>query len=506
MAGRGLLVAGTASDAGKTLVVAGLCRILARRGLRVAPFKAQNMSNNSMVCLDGAEIGRAQYLQAIAARVVPEAAMNPVLLKPGTDRRAHVVVNGKPFGTLEAGEYATGRKQLAEAAFTAYRALTERFDLVVCEGAGSPAEINLRAGDYVNMGLAQEFGLPVVVVGDIDRGGVLAAFYGTWALLDDDDRSLLTAFVVNKFRGDEAVLQPGLDEITRRTGLPVLGVLPWLPDVWLDGEDAFVVGRWRPERGVAADAVAGSAAGGQLTVAVADLPRVSNATDVDALACEPGVDVVVTADASRCATADLLVLPGTRATIDDLMWLQDSGIAAVARQRAVAGMPVLGICGGYQMLARRIEDAVEGGGHQVVDGLGLLPIFVRFAETKVLARPSGTWRGLPVEGYEIHHGVAEPDGDSIAAEAFPGGCAVGAVFGTMWHGTLEVDDFRRAWLAEVAQQAGSSWRARPGAPSFAGRREAMIDRVADAIDAHLDVDAVLALASARSSGVAERAL
>ena len=241
----GLLIAGTSSDAGKSVIVAGLCRALSRRGLRVAPFKAQNMSNNSMVCADGGEIGRAQWLQAAAAGVEPTTAMNPVLLKPGTDRRSFVVVRGRPAGVLEAGEYAAGRAHLRDDAFAAYRELADEYELVVCEGAGSPAEINLRAGDYVNLGLATEFGLPVVVVGDIDRGGILASLYGTWALLDDADRALITAFVINKFRGDVSVLEPGLEEITRRTGVPFRGVIPWLLDVWLDSEDTLAVGHWR---------------------------------------------------------------------------------------------------------------------------------------------------------------------------------------------------------------------------------------------------------------------
>ena len=223
----GILVAGTSSDAGKSLVVTALCRVARRRGIDVVPFKAQNMSNNSMVCADGSEIGRAQYLQATAAGVKPTSAMNPVLLKPGTDRRSFVVLRGKPGGVLEAGEYTTGRRHLAEVAWAAYDELAASHDVVICEGAGSPAEINLRRGDYTNMGLAQAKNLPVVLVGDIDRGGVLASLFGTWALLDDDDRALLAGYIVNKFRGDDAILAPGLEEITDRTGMPSFGVLPW---------------------------------------------------------------------------------------------------------------------------------------------------------------------------------------------------------------------------------------------------------------------------------------
>ncbi len=474
----GLLVAGTSSDAGKSLVVTGLCRALARRGVSVAPFKAQNMSNNSMVCADGAEIGRAQYLQAQAARVPAESAMNPVLLKPGSDRRSHVVVRGRPAGTLEAGQYATGRRHLAEAAWAAYAELADRVDLVVCEGAGSPAEINLRAGDYVNLGLARRFGLPCVVVGDIDRGGVFASLYGTVALLEPADRAVIRSFLVNKFRGDPDVLQPGLDELTRRTGVPFVGVLPWLPGVWLDAEDTLEVGAWRRS----------DPRPGTLRVAVVRLPRVSNLTDVEALAAEPGVDVLVTTDPDVVAGADLAVLPGSRATVSDLGWLRMTGLAAVLAERAARGRPVLGVCGGYQMLATAIDDAVESGAGTVA-GLGLLPTRVAFHEAKVLGRPVGTWQGHRVEAYEIHHGLAAlQDG----AEPFLDGARSGAVWGTMWHGTLENDAFRRAWLSAVADAAGSSWSPEPGAAGYADRREAMIETLADAVDAHVDLPRLLA--------------
>lgn len=480
----GILVAGTSSDAGKSVIVAGLCRALARRGVRVAPFKAQNMSNNSMVCADGGEIGRAQYLQAQGARVEATTAMNPVLLKPGTDRRAFVVVRGRPAGVLEAGQYATGRAHLAEAAFAAYRELADAYELVVCEGAGSPAEINLRSGDYVNMGLAREFGLPVVVVGDIDRGGILASLYGTWALLGDDDRALLKAFVINKFRGDVSVLEPGLVEITARTGVPFVGVIPWLLDVWLDSEDTLEVGHWRTA------ATATVSADDRFTVAVIRLPRISNATDVDALAAEPGVDVVVTIDPGIVEAADLVVLPGSRSTASDLAWLRERGLADVVARRAAYGRPVLGICGGYQMLAHGISDDVETG-LGVVEGLGLLPTMVEFGADKVLGRPLGSWRGHPVTAYEIHHGIAKAKG--TGAEVFLDGWHVGPVWGTMWHGAFENDGFRRAWLVEVADTVGSRWRPAPDAPGFGERRERMLDILADAVEQHVDLDALLAL-------------
>ncbi len=472
---RGLLVAGTSSDAGKSLVTAGLCRALARRGLRVAPFKAQNMSNNSMVCPDGTEIGRAQYLQAQAAGAVPESAMNPVLLKPGSDRRSFVVVRGRPAGALEAGEFASGRRHLAQAAFAAYTELAGRYDLVVSEGAGSPTEINLRAGDYVNMGLARRFSLPVVVVGDIDRGGVFASLYGTVALLDDADRALIKGLVINKFRGDVGLLRPGLDRIAELTGVPVLGVLPWLEDVWLDGEDTLQVGRWGAAR---------AAAGPRLRVAALRFPRLSNATDLDALACEPGVEVTMTSDPVTVRSADLVVLPGSRATVSDLAWLRATGLADAVRAAAARGVPVLGICGGFQMLGRTIDDRIESG-DGVVQGLGLLPVAVTFAAAKVLATPRGSWSGHEVLGYEIHHGVADVDPQ---VERFPGGARAGSVWGTMWHGAFENDAFRRAWLATT-----TGFRADPAAPGFRARRESMLDRLADAVQEHLDLDRLLDL-------------
>jgi len=474
---RGLLVAGTTSDAGKSLVTAGVCRLLARQGIRVAPFKSQNMSNNSMVCGDGAEIGRAQWLQAIAAGATPEAAMNPVLLKPGSDRRSHIVLMGKAFGTLEAGEFATGRRHLAAAAFDAFRDLSSRYDVVVCEGAGSPAEVNLRSGDYVNMGLAREFSLPVVVVGDIDRGGVLAAMYGTLALLEPEDQALVRGWIVNKFRGSLALLEPGLSALSARTQRPVLGVVPWLSDVWLDSEDALAIGGW-------------TSSAGALRVAAVRFPRISNATDIDALAAEPGVEVAFTDRAADIADADLVVLPGSRATMSDLAWLRSRGLSDVLTARVALGRPVLGICGGHQMLASSLSDpsSVESGG--VVSGLGLLPTSVFFSPDKVLGTPAGSWRGHPVTAYEIHHGVSTllP---GATAEPFLDGWSSGAVWGTTWHGAFENDGFRREFLATVAAAAGSAWVAAPEAPSYGDRREGMLDRLADALESAVGVDTLL---------------
>ncbi|WP_210439106.1 cobyric acid synthase [Nocardioides xinjiangensis] len=475
-----LLVAGTTSDAGKTIVTTALCRAYARRGLAVAPFKAQNMSNNSMVCADGAEIGRAQWVQAVASGAEPEAAMNPVLLKPGGDRRSHVVVMGRPAGTIDSTDFVGGRTHLRDAAYAAFDDLRSRHELVVVEGAGSPAEINLRAGDYVNMGLARHGAVPTVVVGDIDRGGVFAAMFGTLALLSAADQALVAGFVVNKFRGDVGLLRPGLEELTSLTGREVYGVLPWHPDLWLDSEDALDLGGRR-----ATDADA------RLRVAVVRLPRISNFTDVDALGIEPGVDVTFASDARALAGADLVVLPGTRATLADLEWLRARGLDRAVADHARAGRPVLGICGGFQMLGRRIldPDGVEGATGADEAGLGLLDVTTTFAADKVLRLPTGTALGADAHGYEIHHGRTTRHG----GEEFLGGARAGAVFGTMWHGSLEGDDFRRALLTEVATAAGAAYE--PGDVGFAEMRERRLDLLGDLAEEHLDLDALLDLAT-----------
>lgn len=465
----GLLVAGTTSDAGKTVVVTGLCRALARRGVKVAPYKAQNMSNNSMVCTgaDGvpAEIGRAQWIQALAARVTPEPAMNPVLLKPGSDRRSHVVLMGQPAGAVASSDWADGRRELAAAAHAAYDALADRYDIVLAEGAGSPAEINLRASDYVNMGLAVHAGQATVVVGDIDRGGVFAAFLGTVALLSAADQALVAGFIVNKFRGDADLLAPGLADLQRLTGRRVYGTLPWHPDLWLDSEDALDLDGRR------------SRASGAKRVAVIRLPRISNFTDVDALGLEPDIDVVFAADPRGMGDADLVVLPGTRATISDLAWLRGRGLDAAIAAHVAAGRPVLGICGGFQMLGRVIDDpdGVEGAPGQVA-GLGLLDVETRFSAGKVLR----CWD----HGYEIHHGrITRGDG----VQDFYGGTRAGPVFGTMRHGALEDDTLRTAFLAETLGLAASG-------VSFGAARERRLDLLADLMEAHLDVGALLDLA------------
>jgi len=476
-----LLVAGTTSDAGKSVVTAGICRWLARQGVKVAPFKAQNMSLNSMVTTDGAEIGRAQAMQAAAAGVEPEAAMNPVLLKPGSDRRSQVVLLGRPVGEVDAMSYPGLKSHLHDVAFDCLADLRSRFDVVVCEGAGSPAEINLRDHDIANMGLARAADIPVVVVGDIDRGGVFAAMYGTLALLSAEDQALVAGFVVNKFRGDPRLLAPGLDQLHALTGRPVLGVLPWVDGLWLDVEDSLDLGAER-----AAPAVPPGGAD-VLRVAVVRFPRISNFTDVDALAAEPGVVVRFVTRPEELADADLVVLPGTRATVADLAWLRERGLGETLRERARTGLPILGVCGGFQMLLREICDEVESR-RGTVAGLGLLPGYVRFQPEKVLGRPRGTAYGQPVEAYEIHHGVVTVEG----GDPFLDGCAVGAVRGTTWHGTFENDRFRRAYLRDVAAAAGRRFQPADDV-SFAAVREQRLDRIGDLASDHLDTSALCGL-------------
>lgn len=502
----GLLVAGTTSDAGKSVVTAGICRWLARKGVSVAPFKAQNMSLNSFVTREGAEIGRAQAMQAQAARVEPSALMNPVLLKPGSDRSSQVVLMGKPVGEMTArgffggsggsspGERLHGGRQeaLLSTVVGCLEELRGSYDAVICEGAGSPAEINLRRTDIVNMGIARAARFPVVVVGDIDRGGVFASFFGTTALLAAEDQELIAGYLVNKFRGDVSLLEPGLDMLLGLTGRRTFGVLPFQHGLGIDEEDGLRVSL----RGAVRESVVAPPVGEDvLRVAVCAVPLMSNFTDVDALAAEPGVVVRFVDRAEELVDADLVIVPGTRGTVRALEWLRERGLANAIARRAAEGRPVLGICGGYQLLGEHIEDDVESRAG-AVDGLGLLPVRVRFAREKTLERPVGEALGERVEGYEIHHGVAQvlggeafiSDGDGHGLD----GCRVGEVWGTHWHGSLESDAFRRRFLTKVARAAGRRFVPAPDT-SFGALREEQLDLLGDLIEEHADTDALLGL-------------
>jgi adenosylcobyric acid synthase len=495
----GLMVCGTTSDAGKSRMVTGLCRALARRGVRVAPFKAQNMALNSFVTPSGHEIGRAQGVQALAAGVDPEVDMNPILLKPSSDRTSQVIVGGVPTGHLDAVAYHAAKPGLRATVLAALERLRARFDVVVLEGAGSPAEINLLDGDLVNLWLARAAGIPAVVVGDIERGGVFASLFGTVALLPEELRRCVQGFVINKFRGDPALLGPGLAELEARTGVPTLGVLPWVEGLHLDAEDSLALHRpWG-----AADDGAPVPAGRSLDVAVVRFPRISNFTDVDALGLEPGVGVRFVAHPAGLGDPDLLILPGTKATVADLAWLRDRGFDAALGALAPT-TTVLGICGGYQMLGRSIEDGVESGdGPVVVAGLGRLPAVTRFEATKITRPRQGRALDRPVAGYQIHHGRTASEApwveldDGWGPEAEGATSSDGAVVGTSLHGLFESDDFRAAFLEAVAARRGRAFR--PSGVSFAAAREAQFDRLADLVEAHLDFAAIEQLISSATT-------
>lgn len=474
-----LLVAGTASNAGKSLITTGLCRAFARRGVSVAPFKAQNMSNNSTVIRSArypesaAEIGRAQWVQALAAYAEPEEAMSPVLLKPDSLHGSRVVLMGQAAGHLEARDFRGGREQLQRTAYAAFDDLTSRFDIVVCEGAGSPAEINLRESDYVNMGLAQHGQIPTILVGDIDRGGVFASLYGTLALLDAQDQRLISGFIINKFRGDASLLEPALERITQLSSRPFFGVVPWHDDVWIDAEDGLSIP-------VAQDTHAA------LHVRVVAVPRAQNITDADALGVEPGVDVRFVTSPRDCGDADLIILPGSTAPSADLTWLRSRGLDSMIQAHADAGKAVLGIGAGLSTLGRSLHS--PAGTPSTTAGLGLLSLRTTLGDHPELRVVHGHGLGNPVSGYEIQHGHIE----MANGDPFPGGARNGQVFGTAWHGTMECDQFRRAFLTEIVSGAGIDFQ--PSDTVFSQIRHARLDLLSNLIESHVDVDRLWDLA------------
>ena len=479
------MVCGTSSDAGKSVVVTGLCRLLARRGIRVAPFKAQNMSNNSFVTASGHEIGRAQAAQAMAARVEPVVSMNPILLKPTSAQKSQVILNGRPMAELSFAEYHQRQDLFVAAVRDALADLRSRFDVVVAEGAGSPAEINLRDRDIVNLQVAEDAKLPALIVGDIERGGVFASLFGTVALLPESQRRLVRGFIINKFRGDVGLLAAGTEELEQRCGVPTLGVLPWCPEVAIDAEDSLSLDRLGRTR---AEPVAHS-----LDVAVVRLPHISNFTDFEPLAAEPGVAVRVVSHPTSLGDPDLVILPGTKATVSDLRWLRSLGFdAALARLSHARGTTVLGICGGYQMLGNRILDEVESG-HGEVPALGWLDVKTIFGSDKITRQRRGTALGASVAGYEIRHGQPRSGSgamawlrlDDVHGEEEEGAVASGdfGVLGTSLHGLFESDGFRVAFLTRVAERRGR--RFDPGPVCFADLRDRAFDAAADLLENHL---------------------
>jgi adenosylcobyric acid synthase len=489
-----VMIQGTGSNAGKSTLVAGLARAFVRRGLRVAPFKPQNMSNNAAVAADGGEIGRAQALQARAARLPPSVHMNPVLLKPESDTGSQVIVQGRRVGTLRARDFTRKKAELLPAVLDSFARLCGDADLVLVEGAGSPAEINLRAGDIANMGFAEAADVPVILAGDIDRGGVIASLVGTHAVLEPAERARIRAFLVNKFRGDPALFADGVTAVERRTGWPCVGVLPWLPQAaWLPAEDALDLESRQDDRGQA------------LTIAVPMFPRIANFDDLDPLGMEPEVRLVFVRPGTPLpAEARLVILPGSKSTVADLAFLRQQGWDVDLAGHVRRGGSVLGLCGGYQMLGRTIADphGLEGPAGRV-DGLGLLDVTTVMTADKstVPVRALHAASGEAVSGYEIHLGRTHgPDcgRPMLDIQGRPDGAvsADGRIQGTYVHGLFASDAFRRAFLADLGIVARVSYEQRV---------ESAIEALADHCERHLDLDRVLAIARAHQGSSASAA-
>ncbi len=488
MTARTLMVQGTSSSVGKSLLVAALCRLFVRRGLRVAPFKAQNMSNNAAVCADGSEIGRAQAVQAAAARIEPTAELNPVLLKPEADARSQVIVRGRPWGSLPSGSYRRRREFLWPVVTEALDRLREQYDVVVIEGAGSPVELNLSASDIVNMAVARYAGSPVLLLGDIDRGGIFAQLLGTLWLLTPGERALVRGLVINKFRGDRDLFIDGVRILEERGGVPVLGVIPYLRGPALPEEDA-----------VALDGMPAPGAGEALDIAVIQLPHIANFDDFDPLSGESGVRVRYVASVATLGRPHAVIVPGTKSTLADLAWLREQGLDRAIQRLAGEGAAVVGICGGYQMLGRVIADpdGVESSIGRAA-GLGLLPVETVFAPEKATYRVRARVLGGPgwlsglageeLEGYEIHMGRTNggetwlhlqrqgqmpglDDGSVVAA---------GCIWGCYVHGLFASRRLRRAWLASLG------WKESAGGDGES--LDAALDRLADAVGAALNLE------------------
>ncbi len=476
----------TSSDAGKSLLAAAMCRILLRQGLRVAPFKAQNMSLNSFVTLDGGEMGRAQVTQAAACRLEPDVRMNPVLLKPSSDTGSQVIVMGKPVGTMRVGAYIEYKREAARAARAAYDDLAGEFDVMVLEGAGSPAEINLKAHDIVNMGMAAYARANVLLIADIDRGGSYASLIGTMECLEERERALVKGYVLNKFRGDASLLAPANEMIAYRTNVPVLGVVPFVHDHGLPEEDsvAFKAGRLVRERGTA-----------ELDIAVIDLRHISNFTDFDAFAREPDAHVRQVCKPEELGRPDAIILPGSKNTIGDMRFLRETGLAAAIAELA-GTCEIVGICGGLQMLGRSVADplGLESSDAET-PGLGLLPLQTTLAESKTLTRAAcvHTPSGLSVYGYEIHHGTTTPLSDGLQScvvredgKVIGHGLPSQRVWGTYLHGLFDADGFRRAFL--------NTLRVSKGLEPLNGENpydiQPALDRLADVVEAGMDMERV----------------
>ena len=483
---RCIMVQGTMSGAGKSLLCAALCRIFAQDGYRTAPFKSQNMALNSFVTRDGLEMGRAQVVQAQAAGVEPDVRMNPILLKPSSDIGSQVIVNGEVRGDMPAKEYFRRKKALIPDILRAYDGLASEFDIIVIEGAGSPAEINLKADDIVNMGLARLVAAPVLLAGDIDRGGVFAQLYGTVELLEPDERARICGLIINKFRGDVEILRPGLAMLEEKTRLPVVGVVPYLK-VDIEDEDSL------SERLQQKNAVK------PLDVAIVRLPHISNFTDFMPLEQHPLLGVRYVQAARELGMPDLIILPGTKNTVNDLLWLRQCGLETAVQKLARRGTPVLGVCGGYQMLGGMLDDSAgtESGRPQTLRGLELLPTRTVFTLEKrraqVTAAAAAPFAGAALTGYEIHTGRTTVGGAPFCtlADGTPDGCVQGSVFGTYLHGLFDSGELTEKLAALLCRRKGLA--PETAAPlTMQAYREQQFDLLADGVRRALDMSAIYA--------------
>jgi adenosylcobyric acid synthase len=470
------MVVGTASHAGKSIFVTALCRILMQRGVSVAPFKSQNMALNSFVCRDGSEIGRAQVAQAEAAGVEPEADMNPILLKPAGNHKIQVVLHGRVYGTMTAGEYYERKPFFLEKALESFHRLASRFDTIILEGAGSAAEVNLKDRDIVNLPFAEAVGSPAVLVADIDRGGVFASVVGTFALLSDAERNLLRGFIINRFRGELRLFAGGREFLEKQTGRPCLGVLPYIDELRIDQEDSVSLEDYRPKKG-------------SFSIGVVRLPHISNYTDFNALEGVAGVELHYLTAADASGACDLVIIPGTKNTIADLRWLIERGFRKILSETLERGGWVLGVCGGYQMLGRTVSDpfgAEEGG---VQEGLDFLPVETELDIRKITVQSSGTsFLGPHAVGYEIHMGRTVHQSPLEAFITKQNGEGDGAVFGrvagTYFHGLFDNTEFTTAFLRRVAESRGLHW-----SPAVSRQtKDDEYNRLAGTVREHLDME------------------
>lgn len=484
-----LMIVGTMSNVGKSLISAGLCRVFSLDGYRVAPFKSQNMSNNSYVTASGLEMGRAQVVQAECCGILPDVCMNPILLKPVTNSGSQVVVMGKSIGNMSASEYFDYKTKLIPVIKEAFDRLNRQYDIVVIEGAGSPAEINLKENDIVNMGLAEMTDAQVLLVGDIDRGGVFAQLIGTLDLLEDSERKRIKGLIINKFRGDEALLHPGIKMLEERAACPVLGTIPYA-DIHIDDEDSLTERFGIRERRT-------------VDIAVVRLPHISNHTDLDVFDQTDDVSVRFIADPSHIGTADIIVIPGTKNTIEDMGWLTDTGFSHRIKEEAGRDTVIIGICGGYQMLGESISDPENSECGGKIEGLGLLPVRTVMATEKTvtqyegeLSEPTGVLsdaKGCRIKGYEIHMGITTALSELSEFTSKSGYC-IGNVYGTYIHGIFDSRDMACALIRSVGGRAGKE----ADVSKIIGQdeyKQQQYDRLADLIRKSLDMEKIYGIMS-----------